>query len=70
MNAMPHEFVIAGVYMPPLLVAALLGVVAAVATTRALNRYRLSRYFAFPPLVQLSFAVIYTVVIGTLFIKV
>jgi hypothetical protein len=67
---MPHEFVISGVYMPPLLVATLLGVLAAVATTRALNRYRFSRYFAYPPLVQLSLAVIYTVVIGTLFIKV
>ena len=67
---MPHEFVIADVYMPPLLVAATLGVIAAVITTRQLNRYRLSRYFFYPPLVQLSLAVIYTVLIGTFVIRV
>jgi hypothetical protein len=70
MNPMPHEFVIGGVYLPPLLVAALLGVIAAVATTRLLNRYRLAKYFFYPPLVQLSLAVIYTVFIGTVFIRI
>jgi hypothetical protein len=41
----PHEFAIGGVYMPPLLVASFLGIIAAVATTQLLNRYRLSRFF-------------------------
>ncbi len=70
MNPIPHEFAISGVYLPPLLVAALLGVIAAVATTRLLNHYRLAKYFFYPPLVQLSLAVIYTVFIGTVFIRV
>ena len=70
MDAMPHEFAISGVYMPPLLVAGTLGVIAAVITARLLNRYRLSRYFFYPPLVQLALAVIYTVAIGTLVVRV
>ena len=67
---MPHEFVIGGVYMPPLLIAAILGTIAAVVTARLLNRYRLSRYFFYPPLVFVALAIIYTVLIGTLIIPV
>jgi hypothetical protein len=67
---MPHEFAIGGVYMPPLLIAAILGTIAAVATARLLNRYRLSRYFFYPPLVFVALAVIFTVLIGTLIIPV
>lgn len=70
MGVMPHEFAIGGVYMPPLLVASLLGVIAAVVTTRLLNRYRLSKYFFYPPLVSLALMVIYTVLFGTVVIKV
>jgi hypothetical protein len=33
-------------------------------TARLLNRYRLSRYFFYPPLVLISLMVIYTLVIG------
>jgi hypothetical protein len=68
MHHVPSEFAIGGVYMPPLLIAAILGTIAAVATARLLNRYRLSRYFFYPPLVFVSLAVIYTVLIGTFFI--
>jgi hypothetical protein len=64
----PKEFAIGGVYTPPLLIAAILGTIAAVVTARLLNRYRLSRYFFYPPLVFLALAVIYTVLIGTFFI--
>ena len=67
---MPHEFAIGGVFVPPLLVASLLGTIAAVVTARLLNRYRLSRYFFYPPLVFVALAVIYTVLIGTLIIPV
>jgi hypothetical protein len=67
---MPHEFAIGGVYMPPLLIAAILGTIAAVATARLLNRYRLSRYFLYPPLVFVALAIIYTVFIGTFIIRV
>ena len=51
--------------MPPLLVAAILGTIAAVATACLLNRYRLSRCFFYPPLVFLALMVIYTALIGT-----
>ncbi|MGD8253050.1 MAG: DUF1656 domain-containing protein [Syntrophobacterales bacterium] len=67
---MPHEFAIGGVYMPPLLIAAIFGTIAAVVTARLLNRYRLSRYFFYPPLVFVALAIIYTVLIGTLIIPV
>ena len=61
----PKEFAIGGVYFPPLLIAGTLGVAAAVLTAMLLNRFRLSRYFFYPPLVFLALAVIYTLVIGT-----
>ena len=67
---MPHEIAIGGVYFPPLLIAATLGVLAAVLTGRALDRVRLSKYFFYPPLVMLSLTVIYTVVIGTFVIRI
>ena len=67
---MPHEFAIGGVYMPPLLIAAIFGTIAAVVTARLLNRYRLSRYFFYPPLVFVALAIIYTVFTGTFIIKV
>jgi hypothetical protein len=70
MNSYPHEFAISGVYMPPLLIAALLGTIAAIVTAQQLNRYRLSRYFFYPPLVFVAMAVIYTVLIGTFVIRV
>jgi hypothetical protein len=65
LTPIPHEFALGGVYMPPLLVAAVLGVMAALLTTNLLNRYRLSPYFFYPPLVSLALAIIYTVFIGT-----
>ena len=66
MSSMPYEFAIGGVFMPPLLVAGLLGTIAAVVTARLLNRYRLSRYFFYPPLAFVALAVIFTVLFGTL----
>jgi hypothetical protein len=65
MQLIPSEFVIGGVYFPPMLIAALLGTAAAWITAMLLNRYRLSRFFAYPPLVFLALAVIYTVALGT-----
>jgi hypothetical protein len=56
--------------MPPLLIAALLGTIAAVITARLLNRYRFSRYLFYPPLVFVAITVIYTVLIGTFVIRV
>ena len=68
MLPIPHEFAIAGVYLPPLLIAAILGVLGAILSARLLNRYRLSRYFFYPPVVMLAMMAIYTVLIGTFII--
>jgi len=70
MLPIPHELAIGGVFMPPLLVAAILGTIATVLTVRLLNRYRLSRYFFYPPLVFLALTLIYTTIIGTFIIGV
>jgi hypothetical protein len=70
MTYIPHEFAIGEVYMPPLLVAAFLGLIAAMLTARLLNRYRLTRYFFYPPLVFLSLVAIYTTIIGTFIIPI
>lgn len=55
--------------MPPLLIASFLGILAAIFTALALNRFRfrLSRYFFYPPLVILSLTVIYTAFIAVFF---
>jgi len=68
MLPIPHEFAIGGVYLPPLLIAAILGVLGAILSARLLNRYRLSRYFFYPPVVMLAMMAIYTVLIGTFII--
>lgn len=66
----PHEFAIGEVYMPPLLVAAFLGLIAAFVAAHLLNRYRLTRYFFYPPLVFVALTIIYTIFIGTFVIGV
>jgi len=60
----PHEFAIGEVYMPPMLIAVVLGTIAAVITALLLNRFRVSRFLFYPPLVFLALAVIFTVLIG------
>ncbi len=69
MNTIPHEFAIGGVYFPPLLIAGILGTIAAFITAHLLKRYRLSNYFFYPPAVFLALIVIYTVLIGTFVIR-
>jgi hypothetical protein len=68
MNNIPNEFTLGGIYLPPLLVAGSLGVLLAYLTSRLLNRYQLSRHFFYPPLVFVALTVLYTIVIGYLFI--
>ena len=68
MNQMPYEFAVGGIYFPPLLIAGLLGLVAAVFTARLLNSYQLSRYFFYPPLVFVALMIIYTVFFGTILV--
>jgi len=65
MHLIPSEISLGGIYFPPMLLAGLLGSAAAWISTLLLNRYRLSRFFAYPPLVLLALAVLYTLAIGT-----
>ena len=65
LTPVPHEFAIGGVYLPPMLIAAIIGIVAALLTTRVFNKLRLPRFFFYPPLVSLALMVIYTIAIGT-----
>ena len=60
----PHELSIGEVFIPPMLVAGILGVIAASITAKFLNKYRLSRYFFYPPLAMLALVAIYTVLFG------
>ncbi len=64
-SSMPHEFAIAGVYMPPILAAAALGFISALVTARLLNRYGLSNYFVYPHVVLFALVTIYTVLFST-----
>ncbi len=64
MNTIPIEFSIGGVYMPPLLMASVLGVVSALMLSRLLNSYRLSKYFFYPPLVFVALSIIFTMIYG------
>ena len=66
MFGVPHEISIAGVYFPPMLLAAIPGVAAAGLTAVLLNRYRLSRFLVSPPLIFLALSVLYTRLIGAL----
>ena len=70
MHFIPKEFTIGGIYFPPLLIAGILGVLAAALTAMLLNRYRLSQFLYNPSLVFLALAVIYTGLIGTFIIPV
>lgn len=64
----PHEIYIGEIFIPPMLVAGVLGVIAASITSKLLNKYHLSKYFFYPPLVSVALMVIYTVFFGWIFI--
>ena len=70
MPSIPSEFSIGGVFMPPLMITAILGVVAASVTAILLNRLRLTRFFFCPPLVYVALAVLYTGLFSDLFLPV
>ena len=58
----------AGIYLPPLLVASAIALALTVVSVRVMDRYRLSRFFFYPPVIPLALMVIYTVMIGTFII--
>ena len=70
MSAVPKEIEIYGVYFPPLLIAATLGLLAAWATANLFNRLGISRAFAFPPIVFFSLIVLYSCLIGTFLFRI
>lgn len=70
MSPVPHEVAIAGVFFPPLLLAAAIGAAAAWLTAILLNVTRLSRFFYCPPVILLALSVLYTGIIGTILIPV
>jgi len=70
MHYVPSELTLGGVYFSPLLIAGIFGILSASVTATLLNRYRLSRFLYYPPIVFLALAVIYTGLIGTFLIPV
>lgn len=70
MGNIPSEFAIGGVFFSPLLLASVLGALAAWVMAMLLNRYRLTRFFFYPPVVFLALAVICIGVVGTFIIPV
>ena len=64
----PHEIHIGEVLIPPMLIAGILGVIAASITAKLLNKYRLSKYFFYPPLAIVALMVIYTILFGWIII--
>lgn len=64
------EFALGGVYFPPLMIASIFGVAAATVTAIFLNRFRLVRFFHYPPLVYVALSVLYTGLISNLFLPV
>ena len=60
MHLIPHELRVGEVFFPPMLFDVALGLVAAAITARLSNRFRVSRYFYYPPLVLIALTVIYT----------
>ncbi|WP_296810658.1 DUF1656 domain-containing protein [Thiocapsa sp.] len=68
MSAAPVELSLNGVYYPPWLLSALLGLVFAITLAEIANRTGLSRFVWHPPLFFIALVVACTVLVGTTFI--
>ena len=64
MNSIPMEVSLWGVYLSPVLLAAMAGILAAWLITRILNRFDLARFVWYPPLFFLALAIICTGTVG------
>ena len=62
---MPADVDIMGVYLPPLMVAVVLGIFAASLTAHLLNKRGLAAKFSNPPLVFVGLVVIYSLLFGS-----
>jgi hypothetical protein len=67
---MPKEIDFIGIYLPPGLIVGIVAFLAALATAMLLNRLRLTRFIAAPPVFFLAMIAIYYVVTSTLIILV
>ena len=63
----PVEISFGGIYMPPLLLVVLSGVLSAYGIAVILNRTDLSRYFWNPPLAFVTLTLLMTSLIGLMF---
>jgi hypothetical protein len=61
----PHDIFIGDVYIPPLLAAAVMSLIVASLITRTMTARGVMSYFANPPLVFMSLAVMLTVIFGS-----
>ncbi|MFO6423982.1 DUF1656 domain-containing protein [Motilimonas sp. KMU-193] len=60
----PKEFLLGEIYLPPLLISVVLAFILASMTMSLISKFNLLRYLAWPAIVELSFAVIYTVLLS------
>lgn len=66
----PKEIDVHGVFLPPMLIVIAIAIGATLLTARLLNYYRLTRFFAMPRLVFVSFILLYVVFFGTFLIRI
>jgi len=59
-SGIPMEISIGGIYLPPIMIVILLGVLLAGVVTKLLNRFNLTRFIWHPPLFFVALSVICT----------
>jgi len=69
MGPIPKEFDLYGVYLPPILVVAVWAFAAAVVTAHLLNRFRLTRFIAAPPVFFMAMVAIYGALLSTFILR-
>ncbi|EOB1204656.1 DUF1656 domain-containing protein [Photobacterium damselae] len=67
---MPHELSMGDIYYSPVLLVAVLSLVATWITVVILNKTRLSRFIAYPSLTFLAIMIFYVVAIDTFYIQI
>jgi len=70
MNSFAHEIIIGGVYFSPVLITILLSFFATAFTTLILNKLKVSKFIAYPPLAFLAIMTLYVLFIDKFFIKI
>ena len=69
MNNAPSEVQLLGVYVPPLFLILVIGLMGTLAVTRLLNRFGGNRFFWHPPLAFIAMWVLASSLIGLIWIK-